>query len=75
MVFGDDLRGELGNRIGVSQSGDTLSQLQEGRKEKEQGNLDKANQIFKAIIDKTNQSTTQLLSQKQHRAAAEEFYY
>ncbi len=35
MVFGDDLRGELGNRIGVSQSGDTLSQLQEGRKEKE----------------------------------------
>ncbi|OLS29075.1 MAG: hypothetical protein HeimC2_02700 [Candidatus Heimdallarchaeota archaeon LC_2] len=75
MVFGDDLRGELGNRIGVSESGDTLSQLQEGRKEKDQGNLDKANQIFNAIIDKTNQSTTQLLSQKQHRAAAEEFYY
>ena len=75
MVFGDDLRGELGNRIGVSESGDTLSQLEEGRKEKEQGNLDKANQIFNAIIDKTNQSTTQLLSQKQHRAAAEEFYY
>jgi hypothetical protein len=75
MVFGDDLRGELSNKIGASQSGDTYSQLQEGRKEKEQGNTDKALQIFNAIVSKTNQSSNQLLGQKQHRAAGEEFYY
>ncbi|MFV2013956.1 MAG: hypothetical protein ACC656_00875, partial [Candidatus Heimdallarchaeota archaeon] len=75
MVFGDDLRGELNNRIGTSQSGDTLGQLNEGKKEKDHGNTEKALQIFNAIVEKTNQSSNQLLSQKQHRAAAEEFYY
>ena len=68
MVFGDDLRGELNNRIGTSQSGDTLGQLNEGKKEKDQGNTEKALQIFNAIVEKTNQSSNQLLSQKQHRA-------
>ncbi|MCE7735023.1 MAG: hypothetical protein GPJ54_09110 [Candidatus Heimdallarchaeota archaeon] len=75
MVFGDDLKGELSGRIGASQSGDTFGQLEEGRKEIEQGNTEKAMQIFNAIIAQTDQSSTQLLSQKQHRAAAEEFYY
>ena len=75
MAFGEDLKGELFNRIGAQDSSNPMQMLEQGRKEKSEGNQAKAKEIFQGIINNSQTKAAQLAEQKQHRAAAEEFYF
>ena len=74
MVFGDDLKGELFNKIGASSGDNTFEMFKQAKQEQKDGNHGKAKELYEQIITLTITSTERLLSQKQHRSAAEQFF-
>ncbi|MDH5402823.1 MAG: hypothetical protein OEY49_10060 [Candidatus Heimdallarchaeota archaeon] len=74
MAFGDELKGELFNKIGVEATEDPATMLDKAIAELQAGNHHNAKQLFDKVISATDANAKRFDEQNQHRSSAEEYY-
>ncbi|MCY3411035.1 MAG: hypothetical protein INQ03_05285 [Candidatus Heimdallarchaeota archaeon] len=73
-MFGDDIQGELFNKIGAETSGNPIELLNKAEAELKDGDPIEAKKLLKQIIDITGTNGKRYETQSQHRASAQEYY-
>lgn len=74
MAFGDDVRGELFDKLGVDKQNDPMSLLDQGDKEIAAGNHNKGKTLYQQAYQIAGSQVEKFLTQSQHRSAAQSLY-